>query len=130
MVLPGRGQCGHDFPIALSCKGAGCAHRAAAGAWWRAVHLTDHVAPSLPASANGVVFHAAAGVDAIAITRVQESVRKRLLRALVRRGLLPGDAAQAMAPSEHGGGFSVEASMRIVAADRAGRERLLRYCAP
>jgi hypothetical protein len=49
MVLPGRGQCGHDVPIALSCKGAGRAHRAAAGVWWRAVHLTDHVAPSLPA---------------------------------------------------------------------------------
>ncbi|MBK6337181.1 MAG: hypothetical protein IPF60_16080 [Betaproteobacteria bacterium] len=62
------------------------------------MHLTDHVAPSLPASANGVVFHAAAGVDAIAITRVQESVRQPLLRAFVRRGLLPGDAAQAMAP--------------------------------
>ena len=30
---------------------------------------------------------------------------------------------------EHGGGFSVDASVRIEAADRAGRERLLRYCA-
>jgi hypothetical protein len=30
---------------------------------------------------------------------------------------------------EHGGGFSVDGSVRIEAADRAGRERLLRYCA-
>jgi len=34
-----------------------------------------------------------------------------------------------MARWEHGGGFSVDASVRIAAADRAGRERLLRYCA-
>ena len=34
-----------------------------------------------------------------------------------------------MAAWEHGGGFSVDASVRIAAADRAGRERLLRYCA-
>ena len=30
---------------------------------------------------------------------------------------------------QHGGGFSVDGSVRIEAADRAGRERLLRYCA-
>jgi hypothetical protein len=29
----------------------------------------------------------------------------------------------------HGGGFSVDGSVRIEAEDRAGRERLLRYCA-
>ena len=34
-----------------------------------------------------------------------------------------------MAQWGHGGGFSVNASVRIEAADRAGRERLLRYCA-
>jgi hypothetical protein len=48
---------------------------------------------------------------------------------LVRRGLLPADDARAMAQWQHGGGFSVDASVRITAADRAGRERLLRYCA-
>ena len=83
-----------------------------------------------PASANGVVFHAAAGVNAIAIARVQESVRQRLLRVFVCRGPLPGDAAQAMAEWEHGGGFSVDASVRITATDRAGRERLLRHSRP
>ena len=43
----------------------------------------------------------------------------------VRRGPLPDDDAQAMGQWEHGSGFSVG----IEAADRAGRERLLRYCA-
>jgi len=47
----------------------------------------------------------------------------------VRRGLLPADDAQAMGQWQHGGGFSVDASVRIEATDRAGRERLLRYCA-
>jgi hypothetical protein len=56
-------------------------------------------------------------------------VRRRLLRGFVRRGLLPADDAQAMAQWQHGGGFSVDASVRIAATDRAGRERLLRYCA-
>ena len=47
----------------------------------------------------------------------------------MRRGLLPADDALAIAQWDHGGGFSVDASVRIAAADRAGRERLLRYCA-
>ena len=80
-------------------------------------------------TAGGVVFHAAAGLDAPAVAAVQACVRRRLLRVFVRRGLLPGDDAQAMGQWEHGGGFSVDGSVRIEAADRAGRERLLRYCA-
>ncbi len=60
---------------------------------------------------------------------MQQCVRRRLLRLFVRRGLLPADDARAMAQWQHGGGFSVAASVRIEAADRAGRERLLRYCA-
>jgi hypothetical protein len=56
-------------------------------------------------------------------------VRRRLLRVFARRGLLPADDAQAMGQWAHGGGFSVDASVRIAAGDRVGRERLLRYCA-
>ena len=81
------------------------------------------------AAAGGVIFTAATGLEANAIAQVQAQVRQRLLRVFVRRGLLPGDDAQAMAQWPHGGGFSVDASVRIEAADRAGRERLLRYCA-
>ena len=78
---------------------------------------------------GGVVFHAATGLEANAIAQVQAPVRRRLLRVFVRRGLLPDDDAQAMGQWQHGGGFSVDASVRIEATDRAGRERLLRYCA-
>jgi hypothetical protein len=81
------------------------------------------------AAAGGVIFRAATGVGAPAIAAVQQCVRRRLLRLFVRRGLLPADDARAMAQWQHGGGFSVDASVRIEAADRAGRERLLRYCA-
>lgn len=79
-----------------------------------------------PAPADGVVFRAATGLDANnTIATVQACVRRQLLRVFVRRGLLPRDDAQAMAQWEHGGGFSVDGSVRIAAADRAGRERLL-----
>jgi Putative transposase len=81
------------------------------------------------AATGGVVFHAATGLDAQAFAAVQECVRARLLRVFVRRGLLPAADAQAMAQWAHGGGFSVDASARIEVADRAGRERRLRYCA-
>jgi len=54
---------------------------------------------------------------------------RRLLRVFVRRGRLPADDARAMRQWQHGGGFSVDGSVRIEATDRAGRERLLRYCA-
>jgi hypothetical protein len=80
------------------------------------------------APAGGVIFHAAAGLDANAIPQVQAQVRQRLLRVFVRRGLLPEDDARAMALWAHGGGFSIDASVRIEAADRAGPERLLSYC--
>ena len=67
---------------------------------------------------GGVVFHAATGLEANAIAQVQAPVRRRLLRVFVRRGLLPDDDAQAMGQWQHGGGFSVDASVRIEATDR------------
>jgi len=78
---------------------------------------------------DGVTFQPASGVDAPAIAAVQATVRKRLLRAVERRGLLSADDAQVMAEWEHGGGFSVDAQVRIEAHERDGLERLLRYCA-
>jgi hypothetical protein len=47
----------------------------------------------------------------------------------VRRGLIDKADANEMAKWEHGGGFSVDASVCIEGNDRAGLERLLRYCA-
>jgi len=78
---------------------------------------------------GGVVFHATTGLEANAIAQVQAHGRRRLLRVFVRRGLLPGDDVRAMGQWQHRGGFSVDGSVRIEATDRAGRERLLRYCA-
>ncbi len=77
---------------------------------------------------EGVVFHAAAGLDTRAVANVQARVRQRMLRAFVRRGLIEEDDAGKMAGWDHGGGFSVDASVRIEGTDRAGLERLLRYC--
>ena len=53
-------------------------------------------------AAGGIVFHAAAGLDAPAVAAVQACVRPRLLRIFVRRGLLPDDDARAMVQWEHG----------------------------
>ena len=77
----------------------------------------------------GVVFHAASRLDEAAVATVQAQVRQRVLRAFVRRGLLEQGDAHEMGGWDHGGGFSLDASVRIEGADRAGRERLLRYCA-
>jgi len=82
------------------------------------------------ADAGGnAAFYPATELDVLDSAIVQASVRQRLLRVLERRGLLEPEDAQAMAAWEHGGGFSVDASVRIEADDRAGLERLLRYCA-
>mgnify|MGYP000004326006 CR=1 FL=1 len=54
-------------------------------------------------------------------------MRRRRLRAVLRRGLLSADDAQVMAEWEHGGGFTVDAKVRIEAHARDGLERLLRY---
>jgi hypothetical protein len=79
--------------------------------------------------AAGVVFHAAAGIEAAAVRQVQARVRQRVLRAFVQRGLLDQSDADEMGGWHHDGGFSVDASVRIEGTDRAGLERLLRYCA-
>ncbi|MGB7988180.1 MAG: transposase [Candidatus Methylophosphatis roskildensis] len=79
--------------------------------------------------AGGARFHEARGVDLETIADIQAKVRRRLLRATARRGLLEREDAQAMGAWEHSGGFSLDASVRIEAQDREGLERLLRYCA-
>ena len=56
-------------------------------------------------------------------------VRRRILRAFVRRGRINAQTRKEMEAWEHGGGFSLDASVRIDADDRKGLERLLRTCA-
>lgn len=81
-----------------------------------------------PARSPGVIFHPATGVDADAVAQVQATLRKRILRAFVARGLLEGFEAKEMLAYRHSG-FSVDTSVCIAAHDRAGLERLLRYSA-
>jgi hypothetical protein len=76
----------------------------------------------------GVLFHPATSVDADAVAQVQATLRKRILRAFVGRGLLESCDAKDMLAYQHSG-FSVDAGVCIEADDRAGLERLLRYCA-
>ncbi len=52
-----------------------------------------------------------------------------MLRRFVRRALFAPEAADTMPAWGHGKGFSVPAALSIEADDKAGRERLLRYCA-
>ncbi|MES9905919.1 MAG: hypothetical protein ABW168_25000 [Sedimenticola sp.] len=54
---------------------------------------------------------------------------KRVLSLFVRRGLLSSDDAEQMQTWQNGGGFSLNAEVRIDAADRKGLEWLFRYCA-
>jgi DNA-binding IclR family transcriptional regulator len=63
------------------------------------------------------------------IALMQQTVRRRLLRAFVKRGYIDSDDAKTMKAYAHGGGFSVDASVRIGQHARQGLERLLRYCA-
>jgi hypothetical protein len=68
-------------------------------------------------------------INAEAIVKVQAEVRERVLRLVKRRGLLSLEAADAMRAWGHEGGFSLNADVTVAARDRAGLERLLRYCA-
>ena len=80
------------------------------------------------ATPAGVIFHPATGVGADAVALVQTTLRKRILRAFVARGLLQSSDAKEMLAYQHSG-FSVDAGVCIESHDRAALERLLRYCA-
>ena len=79
-------------------------------------------------SPSKVIFHPASAIDEIAVAQVQATLRTRILRAFVGRGLLESFEAKEMLAYRHSG-FSVDTSVRIEAHDRAALERLLRYCA-
>ena len=74
-------------------------------------------------------FHEATALTHELLKGLQQTVRKRILRHFRRHGLLEPHDAQDMLTWDHGGGFSLDASVRIEATDREGLERLLRYCA-
>ena len=74
-------------------------------------------------------FHEATALTPQILERLQHTIRSRVLRHCHRHGLLEPHEAQDMLTWEHGGGFSLDASVRIETTDRTGLERLIRYCA-
>lgn len=70
-----------------------------------------------------------AAITSETIMRVQARVRERVLRLFKRRELLSPEAVDGMRELGHEGGFSLNADVTVAAGDRAGLERLFRYCA-
>ena len=81
-------------------------------------------------AADGEVrFHEAALLQSEHWHELQHVVQRRVLRYFNRHGLLDEADAHGMLSWQGSGGFSIDASVRIEGKDRAGVERLLRYCA-
>jgi hypothetical protein len=78
---------------------------------------------------GGLTFYQATELDEQALAALTDTIRKRVLRHLVRCDCLDADDATDMLSWDHHGGFSVDASVRIDQHDRAGIQRLSRYCA-
>jgi hypothetical protein len=68
-------------------------------------------------------------LDDKAIAALSETIRKRVLRHLVRKDRLDADDAAQMLSWQHHGGFSLDASVYIAHWDRAGLQQLSRTCA-
>ena len=91
------------------------------------VLVTDGV---FSAGSDGeAVFHPALQLDASDIVDVQTKMRTRGLRWMQRHGHLDSTAVHSLDSADHAGGWSVDASVLIPQWDRAGLERLVRYCA-
>ena len=74
-------------------------------------------------------FHEATGLTPEHWLEFQHVVQRRVLRYFRTHGLLDEADAHGMLSWQGSGGFSIDASVRIQGEDRAGVERLLRYCA-
>lgn len=83
----------------------------------------------LAEGASGVRFIEAPAPHPHELAALLSRVRRRVLRCFERAGLLEAHEVEAMLAWVDGGGFSVDASVRIEAQDREGLERLIRYCA-
>jgi hypothetical protein len=77
---------------------------------------------------QSVRFRPAAELTPEALAAITEQVRVRVLRWFARSGLIEPDDVREMLAWENSG-FSLDAAVRVGAHDRAGLERLLRYCA-
>jgi len=88
--------------------------------------ILDGVFEPLPA--GGVQFRQASALTREAADVIEAQVRRRVLHWFSRHGLLDPDDARDMLTWDNSG-FSLDASVSIAGDDRAGLERLLRYCA-
>jgi hypothetical protein len=80
--------------------------------------------------ADGEVrFHEATHFSADDAGTLAPVLQGRILRLFQRRGLLDEHTVDDMVTWQGTGGFSLDAAVRIHGSDRAGRERLIRYCA-
>jgi hypothetical protein len=103
-------ECGHDFLVAFSCKGRGI--RPSCNSPHGAERSSPRRSRAAPAAGTpvGVVPAQAASYH-------------------LRRERVDKDDGKEMEQWDHGGGFSLDARVRIAANDRRGLERLLRDCA-
>ena len=85
--------------------------------------------PGLANPTDHLHFHEATVLTPELLERLQHTIRRRVLRHFARHGLLEPNEAEDMLTWDPGGGFSLDASVRIEATDRTGLERLIRYCA-
>ena len=85
--------------------------------------------PDSAVSAGELRFHEATLLTPEHWGELERTVQRRVLRSFRRRGLLEEHAATDMLTWQASGGFSVDASVRVEGDDRAGVERLVRYCA-
>jgi len=75
---------------------------------------TDTQAVNDGQSSPKVIFHPACGIDETAVAHAKATLRRRILRALVGRGLLESFEAKDMLAYRHSG-FSVDASVCMAA---------------
>jgi len=81
-----------------------------------------------PLEGGQVRFLHAQALTSQEVAAIAARVRYRVLRWFARSALLDADDVRAMLAWDSGG-FSLDAAVRISGHDRAGLERLLRYCA-
>jgi len=74
-------------------------------------------------------FHEATALSEADVDAGQQTVRNRVLALFARRAILTPEVCADMLEWEHGGGFSLDATIRVEAPDRPALERLVRYCA-
>jgi hypothetical protein len=71
-----------------------------------------------------VRFHSAGDPGSNDLHRLQQTLRRRVLRLFLRRHLLDEPTVENMLTWQAAGGFSLDASVRIRGDDHIGRERL------